>query len=187
LEKPIDANAFDGDPSVIYVLDRGMRLRSCNPAWDRFAKENSGEHLLRPMILGRPVFDFISGVLADYYRDLFARILESGVDWHQEYECSSPEVMRTFAMHIYPVHGELLIVNSIIVQGPHEGEAFPPVEARYRNVAGVLVMCSNCRRAKAGSEERWDWVPGFVTSQPPKVSHGLCSLCYEFYIRKLHR
>ena len=177
----IDLAGIEQDPSVIFVLDREYRLRWCNAAWDRFARENNGEELLRDLIVGRSVFDFISGVLTDHYREAFRRTLERGVIWKQDYECSSSHVHRQFSMCIYPVDGELLIVNSLVANEPHGRHALLSFEAHYRDSNGLLVMCSNCRRTKIGSVERWDWVPDFVDTPPNQVTHGLCQPCYEYY------
>jgi len=181
-----DEKAIESDPSVIFVLDQDLRIRLCNGAWDRFALENGGAHLLRRSILGRPIFDFISGNLADHYRKVFRQTLQRDIVWQQDYECSSPSVLRRFCMHVYPVRGELLIVNSLLVQSEHDREVSPAIEAHYRDSGGILLMCSNCRRVRAkGPEARWDWVPGFVLSPPARVSHGLCPPCYEYYSSKL--
>ena len=84
-------------------------------------------------------------------------------------------------MCVYPVAGELLIVNSLVVNEPHAGHAFPAFEAHYRNSDGLLMMCSNCRRVRIGPVERWDWVPDFVDTPPSNVTHGLCRPCFEYY------
>lgn len=182
MAEPLDESAIENDPSVIYILDGDYRLCRCNAAWDRFALANSGESLLRDSVAGRSIFEYISGAVADHYRQVFERSLKSGGIWQQEYECSSPSIQRRFSMRIYPIRGELMIVNSLIVEDRHPAVAFPPIETRYRNSDGLIVMCANCRRAKvAETEEQWDWVPGFVEKRPFRVSHGLCSPCYEYY------
>jgi len=182
VDKQIDGSTIESDSSVIFVLDRDLRLRLCNAAWDRFARENDGESLLRQSILGRPIFDFISGALAEHYSRVFRQTLQGESVWRQGYECSSAEKSRRFSMHIYPVHGELMIVNSLVLETPHDRVASLSGEAEYRSGNGILLMCSNCRRTKTRApSERWDWAPGFVASPPANVSHGLCPPCYEYY------
>src|ERR1700748_3613624 len=98
MAETIDEIAFENDPSVAFLLDREYRLRACNAAWDRFALENDGKHLLRDSVTGQSVFEYISGMLADYYRRVFDTTLRSGSIWQQEYECSSASVHRRFSM-----------------------------------------------------------------------------------------
>jgi hypothetical protein len=89
-------------------------------------------------------------------------------------------------MRIYAIRSELMIVNSLIVEQPHPSLALPAIETRYRTSDGLIVMCANCRRAKAAEmQERWDWVPGFVEKRPFRVSHGLCPPCYEYYYSRI--
>jgi hypothetical protein len=89
-------------------------------------------------------------------------------------------------MQVYPVDGQLLVVNALLVEAAHPGDPFPGIEGSYRNSDGILVMCSNCRRTKTNKPPaRWDWVPEFVGSRPPQVSHGLCQPCYEYYCGRL--
>jgi hypothetical protein len=182
----MDAGAIENDPSVIFVLDAAYRFRLCNAAWDRFARENGGESVVGEVVLGRSVFDYILGAVARHYRRAFERTLQQGALWSQEYECSSPHVYRRFLMSVYPIQGELLVVNSLCVERPHEGGVLSAVEERYRNAGGMVVMCSNCRKTQtSGPEQRWDWAPGFVSEPPLNVSHGLCPACFEYYANQL--
>ena len=41
-------SVVEADTAVIFCLDADLRITYCNPAWDRFALENGGEHLCRP-------------------------------------------------------------------------------------------------------------------------------------------
>ena len=87
-------------------------------------------------------------------------------------------------MFVYPLKARaLLIVCSLRVEKLHSVPAVEPVEARYRDEHGIMVMCSNCRRTRrSGVEpETWDWISEYVAHQPPMVSHSLCDLCLEYY------
>ena len=181
----LSATPLESDPSVIYALDREFHIRYCNRAWDEFAVDNAGEHLRRASVVGRPLFDFISGPPEAHFREACRRVLEENKAWMQEYECSSAGTFRKFAMHVHPFGGGagLLVVNSLLVQNPHDEAAHPALEAAYRDSNGLIVMCSNCRRTRrCGEDEVWVWAPGFVSAPPHRVSHGLCPPCVEGYL-----
>jgi hypothetical protein len=182
------ATPLESDASVIYALDRELHLRYCNRAWDDFAVDNNGEHLTRALVVGRPLLEFISGPPAEHFREACRRVLELNKTWLQDYECSSAGTFRKFAMHVHPFGNGagLLVVNSPLVQHPHNEAAQPALEAAYRGPDGLIVMCSNCRRTRrCGEDELWVWAPGFVSAPPPGVSHGLCTPCAERYFLAL--
>jgi hypothetical protein len=54
-------------------------------------------------------------------------------------------------------------------------------ESRYHNEHGLLTMCANCRRTRRSAGIDWDWVPEFLHSPPGRVSHGLCTVCQEYF------
>jgi hypothetical protein len=182
----LSGTPLENDPSVTFTLDDRLRLRSCNLAWDRFAAENGGGRLMRPAVMGRSILEFISGPLADYYREAYSRMIGRDVAWRHEYECSSEGAFRLFAMEVYPLPGRsgLLVVNCRRVQEPHTREAMAAAESVYGTPDGLFVMCSNCRRTRRnGVEEIWDWAPGFLSVPGRRVSHGLCPPCGEHYMR----
>lgn len=178
---------FETDPAVIYALDRDLRIVYCNAAWDRFALENGGAGLERPLALGRPVMDSVPKVLHAFFEDGYRRTLSSRETWEHTYECSSPSVYRSFRMSTYPEPdgSGLVVVNSLVVAHPHDDAKRPPQApdlGLYVDDFGVLKMCSHCRRvSRVGEPARWDWVPAFVDAPPERVSHGLCGVCVHLF------
>ena len=178
----LETTLLEHDSSVMFTLDEELRLYSCNLAWNHFAAANGGSHLERSAVKGRPLLDFVSGDLRDFYRLAYLAVQASTTAWRHEYECSSADTTRRFSMTVYAIGGGLLVINSLHVEEPHTGLAANPSEANYRTSSGLIVMCSNCRRTRRpGSEETWDWVPAFVSSPRSQVSHGLCPPCSAHY------
>jgi hypothetical protein len=174
---------LEDEPSVVYVLDSNLRLAYCNKAWDEFAMQNGGAHLLRNEQLGRSVLDSISGPLKPFYGSVFERTLADQQPWEHVYECSSPDCYREFHERVLPLKAppRLVVVNSLVVDKAHERSASDPVVSRYR-ASGVIVMCSHCRRTRRSAEPNiWDWVPAFLAAPPDNVSHGLCPVCGLYY------
>ena len=184
--------SLNGHSGSVYGLDAEFNLSYLNPAWFKFAEENSNNIFLSSeWELGRSVFDSIPGLLASYYRDLFTSALNDNKSAkhprQSEYECSSPELYRRFSMHLYPVgKGGIVVVHSLLVEEPY---TTPPIKGRltldeehYIDKDGILHQCANCRRIKNLHEpERWDWVPRYIEEPYSSVSHGVCPPCMQQY------
>ena len=56
-----------------------------------------------------------------------------------------------------------------------------PTEALSRDLAGALAQCANCRRVHRVGDG-WHWIPAWVRTPPPPVSHGLCATCAGHYL-----
>jgi PAS fold len=175
---------FENDPSVIYLLDNNLRIVYCNKAWDEFAEHNGAVHLRRIEQVGRSVLDSNAEPLKTFYRSAFERAFAEHQPWEHLYECSSPGLYREFQMQVLPLQAppSLIVVNSLVVEKPHERIIRPPLTALYRTTGGVITMCMHCRRTRRGERpEIWDWVPDFLASPPDKISHGLCPTCFRYY------
>ncbi len=169
-----------------YLLSRDLQIVRVNDAWVRFAEANGGHDMLARWGRGAFVLDAISGELRTYYRELFEGVLATGERCEHDYECSSDRVERLFRMVVYPVAAPFLVVtHSLRVERTHDREVVHADEARYRR-DGIIPMCSNCRRVQAvGAVDRWDWVPSWVASLPPDVSHGLCPQCAQVFLAQV--
>jgi hypothetical protein len=175
----------EADNSVIFCLDSDLKITYCNPSWDRFAIENGGGALCRPALIGHCVLDSIGKPDREYFERHYRRALVRNEPWERDYECSSCNVCRIFRLRAVPmstVRG-LFVVNSLIVEHPHQNAACPPVEQAYRTARGLVVMCASCRRTRRNSPEAEvsDWVPRFVESFPERTTHGVCPPCRELY------
>ena len=168
---------------VIYVLDKGFKLRAYNPAWKKFAEENNGTALLSKYDLGVRVTDAYPEVLRQYYESVYEKALRTGNRIDVEYECSSDDLYRKFQQSLYALENRagLIISNHLKIELPHQDKGVEPLPF-HRNSDGILVQCSHCRRVKNHTEkDRWDWVPEYVKQIPEKTSHGLCGRCVVFY------
>lgn len=184
--------ALEHDPSVIYFLDRQLRINRCNAAWDRFALENRGPQLLRQQMTGFPILSVFPQPVAGFYAALYSSVFATREPVSQEYECSSDTVYRLMHLRIFrnPHELGLILINSPVVEYPHgpERPIHPPP-------AGLdpVPMCCHCRRTRLpSSPSQWVWVPGFVRNPPPRVTHLICKPCLtlhypEFITRRARR
>lgn len=179
--------AIHNADQAIYVLRPDLTLAYVNLGWTRFAAQNGGD----PMIssnwpIGSSVLTAIAAVLRPFFAKNYAKCLQEKRPWEHRYECSSPELYRSFVMMTYPLGaGEgLLTVNSLVQEMPHTRCSHEPMEALYRDQHNFILQCCHCRRVKRrGAEPRWDWVPDWVRACPANTSHGLCEPCFGFHYR----
>ena len=108
--------SWERDPDVVFILDRELRIVFCNAAWDRFARENDGESLLRPAPYGNSVLDAVPERLKRLYASAYRQVLMTCKDWEHHYECSSPQVYRMFRMTVQldRTASFLVVRNSLI-------------------------------------------------------------------------
>jgi hypothetical protein len=178
----LDSEVLSQNASVVFVLDSELKIAGCNESWDRFARQNGGEGVLACTQLSRSIFDCIPESLTEFYKHLYARARLSGKPIDHEYDCSSPEKLRRFRMRLLPLadSGEIVVVNSLIVQGPHPRQAIPG-GPQYVHADGSIVMCAHCRCTRQVGSDRWDWIPSYVEEMPLVVSHGLCEVCFAYH------
>jgi hypothetical protein len=179
---------FEEDPGTVFGLSADLLLIYFNRAWFSFARENEGEPMISEKFpLGAHLGDAIKGELRDYYLASYVNALQTGMVWHHDYECSSPDVLRIYHQAAYPLARRqgLAVVNSLVRAQPHDPVERPPhepIEALYLQKTGLITQCSNCRRTlRASAPECWDWVPAWVEKMPENTSHSICKICFEYY------
>jgi hypothetical protein len=178
-------DAYDDDPAIIYALDHDLRFVRCNPAWDRFAKENGAPDLTRSNVYGRCIMDVVPDVLRNFYTIAYDSVRRFRRQWWHIFECPSPTQARSFQMRILPREGDgLLIVNTLIREEPHE-EQIPARIEEYTDADGIATVCSHCRRAEHLSEpNRWDFVPLLLITNAVLRWPGLCPFCSNYHSRR---
>ncbi len=176
-----DLATLDDESSTIYLVGADLRIEYVNRAWSRFAKSNGAIGTARWGV-GTELLDVIPEVLKAFYVELFGRAIRDQQVVEHDYECSSPDVKRIFRMRLLPNDSGVIVINALRVEAPHPGSPHAPVEAMYRDKAGLITQCSHCRRVRrVGAAAAWDWVPAYVGQLPLGVSHGLCPTCVAFY------
>jgi hypothetical protein len=180
-----DRGRLERSPNTCYALDSRLAISYYNPAYLRFAKENGGADFEARFGIGTFIGVAISGPLHDYYLRLFEGLIGAGDVTAHDYECSSPDRLRKFRMHVYPLRDNrgLLIEHSLLIEEPHERVAAPFREDDYLDVEGLIHMCGHCRRVQNIRTGAWDWVPSALAHR--QTSHGLCDPCMDYYYPNL--
>ena len=179
----VPLNTLEASGDVSCQLNSDLRICYCNPAWDRFALANNGGLALSNRILGSLILDYVPPELIEFYRAAFASARDAVVEF--DYECSSPDLYRTFKMQILPNDRPkgYTVINALNVQESMEERRSALVLApNYLTDAGIITVCSHCRRSRRiDIPGQWDWVPANLKPAQRNVSHGLCPICHAYF------
>ncbi len=173
--------------NVSCVIDEGLHLVYCNPAWDQFALSNDGDGAVSSRVIGTNLLNVVPETLKLLYDQLFAVARDTRLMWPLDYECSSANLYRLYRMEIRPVQpAGFVLVHALRVERPHGSDRtnFSPDENRYSDSRGLITMCAHCRKTRRVPEpETWDWVPEYVGPGAPRtrITHGLCGPCMAYF------
>ena len=184
LPASVPRSVLERSKAVICALDSDLRIIYCNPAWDEFARQNAGQDVLAQGVVGSRLLEVVAEPLKAFYEGIFERAETTGQVQEFDYECSSPEIYRSFHMQVLPLRGDhgFLVTHSLRVEKPLD---FRPAQAaddaRYADPGGIVVMCCHCRRTRRAQDpQAWDWVPAYLERRS-RVSHGLCGICHAYF------
>ncbi|MEX2454933.1 MAG: hypothetical protein WD470_09530 [Rhodospirillaceae bacterium] len=194
LEAQNDAvlGALDG---ICYVTDCDGRIRQVGQRnWERFARENDAPELLSASVVGRSVFDFMSGnavqtELRNVFRTLKTRERER---WLMPFRCDSPGERRNMRLSITPIDGKGGVAGFLFQSILLSVETRPPIDLfDFKALSGLMAelrdlplvrMCSYCQRVNDEEHTHGDWQEAERyyalggTSQV-RISHGICGPC----------
>jgi hypothetical protein len=187
-QHPTPLLQYEDDPGIIYVIDTDFRIVYCNAAWDRFAMENGGEHLLRETQIGRSVLEVTPIALLRFYQTLYDSVIRDRERQGRDvlFECSSPDTYRRFHMHLalrQLAGGQtfLVVVNSLVIEKPYPADGMFR-RSVLRDINGMITMCAHCRRVRIpGSIDTRVWAPDLVKEMPAEVSHDICGVCFDLH------
>ena len=181
----LSIRALETSSSVLYILQDDSKIIFCNEAWDRFALQNQGGHLVRQSVLGTSVLDVTPGILRPFYADLFSRARISGQILEHDVELSSPEMFRLYHMRVLPIGGPYLCIeNTRYIERPQENihSWKPGTISQYKDETGYITICCHCRRTqrmRGSVEQHWDFVPEFLIVPPASLRNNLCPKCWR--------
>jgi hypothetical protein len=166
-----------------YSIDSNDRIVSVDSAWLRFARENGTPELTADSVIGRSLWDFVSGGETRYlYRLVLERVRTDGSSVVLPFRCDSPATRRYMHLKISPLHEGNLEFQAILVSEEQRSPLAlldPDVPRSER----ILTLCSWCKRARVRESE---WVEPetaisrldlFGLPDLPQLSHGICDRC----------
>ena len=172
-----------------YELDAAFRIVAVDARWSEFATANDAPELASGQ-LGRSVLDFIAdSTTAQFYRQLFQRVQDTGSPVTLPFRCDSPTRRRFLNLTIERRDDGGLRLNTTVTKI----EPRPPMEllGRRRDSGGdPLRVCGWCKSVDVGG--RWSEVEEAVRSLRlfdrdllPPVTHGICPPCHAKLNRRL--
>jgi hypothetical protein len=165
-----------------YEIDAKDVLVSVNEAWLAFARENGAPRLTRQRVLGRVLWDFVSGdATRELYGNIFERVRRTDSPVLLPFRCDSPELRRDMRLDVYHVANGCLRFDAVLVRTiPRLHLSILDSGAR-RSDAPVRI-CSCCKRI--AHRGRWieleDGVVRlrlFSDSETPQLDHVWCADC----------
>jgi PAS domain S-box-containing protein len=110
-------SVLDSVGSVIYTVNRDLRITGVNQQWDAFALANGGEHLSSEHILGRHLFGQMSGEPLERWRTVCQQILDGELSRYvDEVASDRPFAWRHFSLTATPLRdsqGQILGITFV--------------------------------------------------------------------------
>jgi len=169
--------------STHWTIDGEDVITSVGADWDAFAGTNGGASLSGSQVVGRSLFDFISGDdTQQIYRLLLQRVRALDAPIIVPFRCDSPNTRRYMRLEIRPTRERGVEFHSVWlrVDARRHLRLVESSEPRSRT---QLVSCSFCLHVQI-REEQWleaeDAIVrlGLLDSEkPPQLVPGVCPAC----------
>lgn len=172
-------------PELVYEIDGNNIIQRIDGPWDEFAQSNAQypaelEECLKDQVLGRPVFEFITG---QRIRLFFLSVLNATRLLNRtrrvQYRCDSELEKRFMEMVMEPLEGQAMRLSHVLVRTELLKRPFlftSQVSPGHRPVP----RCSVCNRVEIS--EAWVEPDDEVVRGMPRpcpVTHTLCPICED--------
>jgi hypothetical protein len=168
-----------------YGVDAADLILWADERWLAFAMENGAPELTLDSIIGRSLWDFVSGDgTRRLFEEIHARVRQDGKPAIVPFRCDSPTLQRHMRMKIVRGEAGELIYESVLlrVEPQRHLKVLDAVSARSD---GTLTMCSCCKRALL---EPVGWLDVedvsiklrfFDTPEVPNLRYDICPECTQ--------
>lgn len=184
----INLDSISSSLDIIYIVDQEMCLKAYNRAWDSFARNNGGAHIMEQYPLGAKITDVGEDALQRYIEKKYREAIAENTVFELDYECSSSQLLRIFRLNAYPLLDQkgLVISHHLVKECPHV-EKRVEFSRQFENHNGIIVQCQNCRKIRdPNNSERWLWIPSLLAECLPNISHSICGRCLDHYYPDLY-
>lgn len=180
---------------IVFTTDREGVIQDIGENnWNLFASENGAPELMAEAIVGRCLFDFISGSqVRDALQRIMGRVSEDpNWSWVIPCSCDAPARKRHQRQCLRPVFSETDCVGFLFQTVEIGSQQRPPIGLfdfkRLRGFAEVgierptVLMCSWCQRVcyEPISMDNWISAEDYYAasgSSDVQLSHGICDDC----------
>ena len=175
----------DGVPrDIAYRIDEVDNICSVSEEWLEFARANGAPHLSADKIIGRRLWEFVTGrEVAHLYRLLIGLVRSQRRAATVPFRCDSPEMRRYMELTISPVGGDIELRARLLRE--EKREPVHVLESTDARTEQLVTICSWCKRVQGGENEWYD-LEDALTRMPlmseapyPQLTHGICPYCAE--------
>jgi hypothetical protein len=130
----------------VYRIDASDVLSFVSPEWVHFAQSNEAPELTEANVVGKPIWDFITGEVArTLYGSLFSNLRSRRGEMAIPFRCDAPSAVRHMTLTLRSMNGRAIECEGRLDRiEPRE-----PVAILSRGVArsqDSIPICSLCRR-----------------------------------------
>lgn len=168
--------------TFLYQVDSADLLQSVDAAWLTFAQENLAAEMVKPKILGKPIWSFFSGYqVEEIYGSLFRRVRSNQKKIALPFRCDSPTERRMMELRLSPLEQGGINLESAILHSERR-RAVQLFELCVPRSHEFVVVCSWCKKVRVA--ESWlevevavERLGLFHVAAFPQLSHGVCKPC----------
>jgi len=169
--------------SCEYAIDGQDTIVSVNDAWLAFARANRAPELRSETVVGRAIWEFISGEpTRELYATLFRRARAEGQEIVLPFRCDSPDRFRFMRLVIAPARADALQLRGVLLR-----EQLRPycriIDRAFPRSLVTLTLCSVCLRICVLGT---DWIEVedavarfglFDSTRQPDLEYTVCDDC----------
>lgn len=175
---------FPKKHKTTYKVGKTKQIIAVGGEWDAFAEENEGRKALSRSVIGRPIWDFITGAPTRMWLETLFQLAElRNEPVERIYRCDSPQLKRVMSMRISPEEDRVLRVdNELLSVEPLEKKV---VIRHHSHQTGtdIRMRCSICGKIKEKENESEVWTePADLADQIPEgivVAYTVCAACKQ--------
>ncbi len=161
-----------------FSVDANNVIIAINGSWDEFADANDAPQLKKQHVVGKSLFDYISGnVTRQFVQKLLDIVRQKNTSACFDYRCDAPNLRRYLQMRLMAnERGEVRISNYQLHTEPRVAPIFF-IRSNQRD-RHTRVRCSICNLLKQA--EQWVEAESLLKDKEPltvPVIYGVCPQC----------
>lgn len=188
-------DVLDALSGISYVTDTAGTIRGVGASrWTAFSNANAAQDLTVDNVIGRSIFDFISGTEVKNSISKALGNLANGAasEWVMPYRCDSPAQKRNMRLSVSPIMSNCAVDGFLFQSVVLNEEQRPPLDifdavqiatqmAAIRSLP-MISMCSWCQRIRTADDAEPEWIEAEEYyrrggSSNVALTHTICPGC----------
>ncbi len=169
----------------VYRIDRSDQIQFVNSDWLEFARENEAPELTPSVVIGAPIWKFISGPETRIlYESIFSSLRVERAEVKIPFRCDTPTVIRFMELTLRSLRNEHIELEGRLLER-RQRQYFPLLDHGASRAHEQVVICSLCRRVRVAENE---WIEThnavvrlrlFSSPRPPRLIESVCPVCRD--------